>query len=130
MTGFIIEKLQTQPALVGTWLPNFEFGEHAKAYTASMQAALNEQAEPVYYILDMSQHDKLKLEHLIEGSNMAAMGSNPNFHHPMTRAVLLITNNVATQAAAKGLRSDTFGNVNAHVFASLDDALVFVQEND
>lgn len=129
MTGFTVEKLENFPALLATWLPDFEFGKHAQNYSVSVQNALNEQTDPVFYIMDMTPNDKMSFQELIEGSSMAARGSNPNFHHPMVQGVLLVTKNIATQAAAKGLKSDTFGNVNAHVFTSLDDALAFVQKN-
>ena len=40
---------------------------------------------------------------------------------------MFITNNDMVRLAVKGLMSDTFGNVNAHLFNSLDQALSYAR---
>lgn len=129
MATYSIERLEDLPVLLGTWFENFNFTTDARPFSSEIHHQLDQQDSPVYYVLDMTRHDKMNLDDITQGASMGSRESDPNFLHRNTIGVILVTNKPAVKAAARGLRSDTFGNVNAHAFSTLEEALDFVREN-
>jgi hypothetical protein len=126
---YTIERLHDLPVLLGIWRKDFVFGEDGRSYTLAMNSQLNQQDTAVFYILDMSNWHTMTFDELLIAANIGAQGKDANFHHPMNRKTLFVTQNAAVSIAAEGLSGEVFGNVNAAVFSSLDDALAHVREN-
>ena len=120
--SYIVEMLPDEPILISTLHADFDFSTEAQSSTEDALALLEKVSEPVYYIADSSKV-RFSFDDTIEGSNMAARGDNPLFHHPNVKQVLLVVGDVMQEMSAKGLQSDIFGNVNVKTFASMDEAL-------
>lgn len=100
--------------------------------TASQEVMhiLDQSNRPLYYISDVSQlADSLTLDDLIKAANVLVRGPYAFASHPNFRALILITNDSLTSLAATGLRSDSFGNVQVEIFATMEDALAFVHSH-
>lgn len=63
----------------------------------------------------------------VQASSMAARGDNPLFHHPKVKQVLLVVGDIMQELSAKGMQSDTFGNVNIRTFKSVEEALAYAR---
>lgn len=128
--SYDIERLSDLPVLLGTWHSDFVFETEGRAYAAAMHEQLNQQTTEVFYILDMSNWNTMTFDELIVATNIGSRGKDANFHHPMNRKTLFVTTDPAVTLAAEGVTtSDVFGEVNAQVFTSLDDALAYVADN-
>jgi hypothetical protein len=120
------EKLLNEPIVIVTLSEDYDFATEAAAGVQENLAFLDSLDEPVYYVTDTSAVD-FDLGAVIEGSNLAARGTNPLFHHPNIRSVIYVTQSILSALAAKGMGSDAFGNLNIKVFGTLDEALAHVR---
>ncbi len=105
--------------------------DYATEMTKSTQEAmklLDGLAKPAYYISDMSAV-RFTLEQTIEGTNAAARGDNPLLHHRNIKQALMVVGDALQQMAVKGLTSETFGNTNIRIFATLQEALAYARAN-
>lgn len=73
--------------------------------------------------------DELTLDEIVFGANRIARGENSLWHHPNIKQVILVTDNNTLRLSAKGMASQTFGNLIVPVFVSLDEALAYVDAN-
>ena len=60
-------------------------------------------------------------------ASLAARGKNPIFHHPNILGVIYVTQSALSTLGAKGMKSDSFGNLDIKVFGTLDEALAHVR---
>ena len=81
---------------------------------------------PVFLILDMS-NAQVGLDDLLHGASDVYRGDNPVFKHPNIHEILHISDDPMLEMAAKGLDSETFGNVKIQLFNSLAEALAYAR---
>ena len=79
-------------------------------------------SEKVFFIMDLSK-TKMTVDGVMRSANQMARGSNAPFHHPMCRGVALVTGEEIARLVARGLRTETFGNLNVDVYASVEEAV-------
>lgn len=127
---YTIEQRSTPPAIIATWHDDFDFMRDARPYSAEIRTLLNAQESPVFYIMDISTWQNMSFNEIIEATSIAARGKDANFHNPMNRGTLIITNKPAVAISANGLKSDAFGNANVLVFSTLDDALAYANQQN
>jgi len=125
--AFTVEKHEKYPALIATWLADFDAARDAENYSDEVHRYLEAQTNPVYYVMNMLPAQHLTMEGIISGANLGARSGNSNFRHENTKAVIFVTDDEAIFAAAQGLRSKTFGEVNAFAYKSMDEALAHIQ---
>ncbi len=120
--------LPGEPIIVVTLFEGFDFGSELTASAGRTYELLQQAVRPVFLIDDLLQVD-MDLDELTVAASFTSRGEHPIYHHPNLRAVLFVTNSDMVRLAVKGLMSDTFGNVNAHLFNTLDDALRYARSN-
>ena len=125
--SYTIEKHPTLPAIIATWHSDFDYASEVRAYVTEMHQMLSEQETPVYYVLDMRVWQDMTFDELIHAANMATRSESSNFHHPMNKGNLVITNDPAVKRSVEGLRSDVFGNAVTLIFSELEDALEHIR---
>jgi hypothetical protein len=81
---------------------------------------------PLFCIMDFTLVS-LTLNDIIGAANTSSRGQEPIMHHRNMLAFVAVTPNRMLQLAAKGLRSVTFGNVNALAFETMEEALAYVR---
>jgi hypothetical protein len=89
-------------------------------------AFLDSLDEPVFYISDFSSI-KIDLAGTILGSNLAARGENPIFHHQNIREIIYVTQSVLSKLAARGMDSEAFGSLKINVFGTVEEALAYAR---
>ena len=93
-----------------------------EARAADIQRILREAQKPVFLVMDVSQVP-ITVEGVIRSSNRLARGPNAPFHHPMCKGVALVTTERIAQLIARGLQTETFGNLRVCVCDSVEEAL-------
>lgn len=125
---YTVKRLEDLPVVLGQWHDDFDFMRDARAYSADMRTLLDQQETPVFYVLDMSRYSRMSLEELIDATNLAARSQGANFHHPITRQIVLVSTDKGVELSAKGMQTAAFGGVNTIVFSTVEDAYAYVRE--
>jgi len=125
--SFTITMHNTLPIMMTRFNPSFEFAKDAMPYTVQTRQKLDAQSSPVFYLFDLSDWHNMSLDELMQAAAQAARGKDSNFHHPMNRGTLIITQEDIVAMSAEGLHSAAYGNANVKVFNTVDDALNFAQ---
>lgn len=126
MKAYHNERLSGEPIITSVATSDWRTGEHTAASADEINALLDEANEPCYLILDV-QEVTMSLDELIQWASFAARKSGVNLHHPHMKAVLAVTKSKLFELAGKGLRHDAFGNVNVHIFGSMEEALAYAR---
>lgn len=122
-----IQKLSDLPVILGTWHEGFKVMEVGDQYAREIRAAFDTTKTPAFYVLDMTDLQSITLDGLVKASNIGADSELGTLHHPMNLGTIFISDKVLIQLIAKGMDSDAFGHLNVKLFASLDEALAYVE---
>lgn len=123
---YTVKKLPDQPVLILTLLQGYDITRDFPQSYAEVYRFLETTDEPVYYIVDLSE-TAIDMNLILEGIKRTSVNTRGTFRHPMTRGVIFVTPDAIAGSVAAGLSHETFGNIEARVFDSLDDALDYVQ---
>jgi hypothetical protein len=83
---------------------------------------------PLFFISDMTDLH-ISLDGVIQAVDLASRGAAPVLHHPMSKALLVVTQSRMLELSTLGLRSKVFGGgVRAYVFKAQGEALAFARE--
>jgi hypothetical protein len=121
-----IEKLPDEPIVIEKFDRDFNFKTQARESIESVLKTLDQQSEPVFYIIDAAEAS-ISLDDIIASASLATKQFSL-FKHPNIRETLLVTQSQFTALAARGLNSPLFGHVHVLVFKTLQDALSHVRE--
>ncbi len=124
-----LRKLPDSPAIIGTWYEGFKFVEHGPQFGQEARALFDEQKEPVFYVLDLSQMHTISIEGMIEVAHTGSKDLTSAHRHPMNRKTILISKESLVKLAVKGVSSVTFGNMNIGLFETLEEALDYIKNN-
>lgn len=127
--SYSIEVFEGEPIILVTLNADFDLETEGEASIGEAMTLLATAPEPVYYINDL-RAATFDFMATVQGSNMAARGENPIFHHPNVKQVILITNTDIQNAAAKGMGSSTFGGANIVTFNDIAAALDYARNNE
>jgi len=126
---FDVKKLPDAPAVIGSWYEGFKFMEHGDEYSKEANAVLDEQKEPVFYILDMSELHTISVNGVMEVANRGAKVFTSSHHHAMNRETIIVSQKNIIKLAVKGVASPAFGNMEIKLFETLDEALNYVKSH-
>jgi hypothetical protein len=118
-------------SVVVMFMPSHNFATDAPATNALARQMLDSVDEPIYWILDFTRvifPEKLSMT-LEEGIFATNLANVEVWHHRNIRQVVFVADNEIMRAAAEGLNSPSFGNLNVKVFAKLDDALAYARSH-
>ena len=88
---------------------------------------LDELSQPVYLVIDF-RRISMNVDDLLKVSSTLARGPNPVAHHANVVATLFVSTDPSVRLATSGLASPAFGAVKLAQFATLEDALAYVQD--
>ena len=115
------------PVVLVTHTSEFNIRKHYEASIAETRKLLDTLDEPVYVITDWRDVQKASLDDIIVAANLSARSEEPITQHPNVRQVLAIVKSDLAKLAVRGLRSATFGHVQAAVFSTPEEALEYVR---
>ncbi len=121
-----IEKLPDEPIIVEHVDVDFSFKTEATQSIEMALNALDQQSEPVFYIIDATEA-RMSLDDIIASASLVTK-QFALFKHQNIRETLLVTQSHVTALAAKGMNSPIFGHVKMRVFKTLPEALSYARE--
>lgn len=124
-----VKKLPDLPVVLGIWYEGFKFVNDGADYALAANAVLDEQSEPVFYIIDLSDLKTISVEGVTETANSGAQNMKSSYRHPMRKEMILVSQEKIVKMAVTGARTATFGNLKVKLFDTLDEALAYVKEN-
>lgn len=122
------EKLEGEPILLFTVYNTYSMATDAQESVRVTFDILDDIGEPVFYVLDWLNLNPLSLEDVSEGAMRVALAENPLFKHPQIRGLAFVTLSDIFTLAARGLDSDTYGNIKIEIFATVNEALAYARE--
>ncbi len=90
---------------------------------------LAEVEKPVFLVMNLSEV-RMTLDGVVRSANRLARGPDAPFHHPMCRGVALVTTERIAQMVARGLQTETFGNLRVCVCSDVEEAIQRAQEGN
>lgn len=115
-------KLPGEPIITVTIHEGYDLQRDIAASTATGIALLDQQTEPVTYIVDL-RNFPMDFEKVLRGTSVTAGSEHSLYRHPMIRQLIFVSEQLIIDLSAQGLKNDAFGNINARVFKTMDDAL-------
>jgi len=105
---------------------DFSMEEHEE-FLGELIALFDSQEEPAYLIADVENYT-FSLQDLLIAVNKAARGGAAAIlHHPNLAGTITVSTSGLMRLSAKGVKSDTFGNIHAEVFNTIEEALTYVR---
>jgi predicted NBD/HSP70 family sugar kinase len=120
--NFRVELLPDEPVLLFEIYKEYTLVENWPQGDAETRQFLDQASQPLYHIIDTTQAS-FSLDDIILGANKWARGQEPLWKHPNLQELIFVTTNATVRLAAKGLNSLTFGNIQAKVFETQEEAL-------
>jgi hypothetical protein len=124
--NYSVEVLPGEPIILMCLYAEARVSEDMSRSSVEVKALLDQAAEPVFLIMDMSKMT-ISLNDIILGSNMGTRSEQPLNRHPQLREMLFVSPSALVKLAVKGLNTVTFGNLEFKVFDTVDDALTYVR---
>ncbi len=125
--SYHIEKYPDEPIIVNTLYEDFDYVTENDPATAAEFALLEAATDPQYLIVVF--YWVPDVQEMLEGSSAVARGPNAIWHHPKIKQLLIVTTSEVIKAILVGMASsEMFGNLNAKMFDSLDDALAYARQ--
>jgi len=126
---FDIKKIPDAPVVIGSWYEGFKFVEQGAQYDQEANAILDEQQDPVFYVIDMSQLTTISIDGIVEVARTGARVPTAAHRHPMNRETIIVSNKRIIKLAVKGMASAAFGYMNIRLFETLEEALDYINNN-
>jgi hypothetical protein len=123
--SYKIERLQDLPALLLSFSDDVSFlvsmGDASEEFHKILEAA----ETPLYCIVDFRKV-QMSFNDIMAGVQHGTKGSQ-NMKHRNNKQLIILSESKAIATVAKGLNSVTFGNINAIVLPSLEEAIAYIQ---
>src|SRR5688500_9053250 len=113
-----VRKMPDSPVVLGTWYDGFKFVEHGAQFDQEARAILDEQQNPVFYVLDLTQLRAISIEGIVQVAHTGARVKTSAHRHPMNRETIIVSQETIVKLAVKGVASAAFGNMNIRLFRS------------
>ena len=124
---YTIDKLPDEPILlIHSTMGEDKLREMTEAI-AEIARILDEQTETVFMVVDM-RDVSMGLDDIVQAATLSARGRNPMLHHPNIRETIYVLTDVLIKTAVKGLGSATFGQLKAHIFDTVEEALDYCRK--
>jgi hypothetical protein len=121
-----IEMVENGTALVVSLGDDFDFVKEGEAQFAQIISILNQQTEPVFYVVDLRKLD-ISFDDTLALINRVARGEDSLLRHPNIREIIYVISNSFQRAVAEGLDSEWFGNLKVELVYSLDEAFDYIR---
>jgi hypothetical protein len=124
--NYRVEALPDDPVILMSLAKDALITEDMANSGAEIRALLDQADGPMFVIMDMRELS-INLNDIILGSNLGTRGEEPLSRHPNIGEMIFVSSNAMVKLAVKGLNTVTFGNLEARVFDSVGDALIYVR---
>lgn len=119
-----IDVLAEEPIMLAHLETKFSMERDLSTALDDTRAVLDSLDRPVFYILDLTDV-KFGVNDVVSGANQGSRGEDPVWHHNNICGFVVVSRSQLVQMAARGLNSLPFGNIDAQVFETLDEALAY-----
>ena len=126
--SYTLELLEDLPVLFVSFGADAQLGELVTTINEEAFAIFEAQSKPIYYVVD-TRNMKFNFNDILTGVQESTKGSRALLVHPKMKQLIVITNSKAISTVVKGLNTVTFGNINALVFDSVEEALNHIRAN-
>ena len=124
--SYTTEKLPNEPIVFAKLHTDFNIVEEGEPLNSDALALIEAQAEPVYYIADISDYPP-SLDDVVSAVNWGGKGKAPTLNHPNVCEAIIVSRSAMVKLAVKGLRSASWGNMKVQCFETLEEALAYAR---
>ena len=121
MAKFSVEFIPERQALLLTEYADFKLGTDGKDLTEAIKRAFGQYHDLCFVVVD-SRASTFSFDDLLVGVNHVAKELTPL---PL-RAFVIVSSNLAKQAAAKGMQHDIFGHIPSASFSTMEEAFNYI----
>ena len=127
MATYTLDKLPGEPIVLSVVLEGWQLSDLPAVIDGYLKL-LEATDVPLFFVSDMTNL-RIGFEDVIQAVSLATRGSTPVLHHPMSKALLVVTQSKLFELSALGIRSKVFGGgVKTYVFKTQEEALAFARE--
>ena len=119
-----IDKLPDAPILVVHSIQGDDPVKELTDSVAEISRMLDALPEPVFLINDVT-NISMDLNDIIQAASATARGADAILHHRNVRENLFVLTDKFIIMAIQGLNSATFGQIKAHVFPTVEEAVAY-----
>lgn len=119
--SFTVEPYPAAPIIITNLHRDFEVTRELPFVDQATLELLEAATTPQTLIIIF--HGALNIDEMLEGARVVAHDGDPIWHHAKVKQVLWVTDDETLKAAAKGLATEDFGNLQVAVFETFDHAL-------
>lgn len=124
---YTFDKLAGEPIILSVVTEDWRLPD-LEGVIDKLENLLDTSDVPLFFISDLT-NIRVSLEDVIQTVSIATRGSAPVLHHPMSKALLVITQSKMLEMSALGMRSKVFGGgIKTYVFKTQKEALAFARE--
>ena len=123
--SYTLELRKDISSIVATMPHNFDMATEYESFSRERYELFERANQQLYYIISIEQ--TLTLDDIIKSANALTHGQYGIGQHPNFRKMLVVTGDQILTLAARGMSSDSFGNMPVEVFAHFDEAIAFAQ---
>lgn len=124
---FTLMLLEDDDVLLFSADPEFDISEDVFAVIEEAKKLLDSLTDPVTIVNDFRTVPPPDMDDLMVGATAVARGDSPLYHHPMLRSVVFVTTDETFRTALRGLSGAIYGEITAHYFDTLEEALAFAR---
>lgn len=128
--SYEMEKLPDEPIILITLHADWNMRETLPGIIEALGALLDDLDEDVYFVSHLSPEVPFSVNDIVWSANVVGGSGGTILRHPRIKAYLSVAPNRLLAMAAEGMRSATFGKLNVHTFATVDDALAFARSGE
>lgn len=127
MDTYTLDKLPGEPIVLSVVTEDWQLADLPGVIDGYLRL-LEASDMPLFFISDLT-NIHVSLDDVIQTVSLATRGPMPVLHHPMSKALLVVTQSKMLELSALGMRSRVFGGgIKAYVFKTRDEALAFARE--
>ena len=124
MSNYTIEVLDGENILLMQLGEEFDLVADFEGFNTEAVSLLDQATEPMFAVIDVMQFPQVSIDGLIQATNASTTGY---LSHENLQTILTVTDSKLFQLAIKGIRTATFGNLDAHWFTTTEEALEFAR---
>ena len=124
--SFHVELLPGEPILLFEVTEEYATARDWPEGDAATRQFLDQAREPLYHLIDLTEAS-FTLDDIVVGVNKLSRGTAALWKHPNILDLIFVTDDATIQMAAKGLDSLMFGNIEAKIFETREEALEYIR---
>lgn len=126
--AYTIKHFEDEPILMMTIHSEYRVSEHQANSDADARAILDTVDAPQYVITDLTALH-FSLDDIIRGTNTATLTQDAVWKHPNIKKLIFVSPKRIIHLAAKGLNSASFGSLQAYIFNTVDEAIMWIRND-